>query len=54
MTFIVPGKNPDKKSIEEMLTVLTGGRVTIQEIHPYYGFNGPAQDLTHNLPDTDK
>ncbi|RZF41603.1 hypothetical protein LSTR_LSTR000317 [Laodelphax striatellus] len=58
ITFIVPGLNPDKKALEEMLSALTAGRVSIQSIRPYYvGLpvqGGSTQDLAVGYPDTDK
>lgn len=42
ITFIVPGRNPNPKAIEDELRALTGAQVTVQEIHPYLenGYNG--------------
>ncbi|XP_039276139.1 cadherin-86C [Nilaparvata lugens] len=57
ITFIVPGLNPDKKALEEMLSALTAGRVSIQSIRPYYvglPVQGGTQDLAVGYPDTDK
>lgn len=42
MSFIVPGVNPDKQKLEEVLSTLSGGKVTITEIKPY---KGSATDL---------
>ncbi|RVE52966.1 hypothetical protein evm_002443 [Chilo suppressalis] len=44
MSFIVPGANPDRQKLEEVLSTLSGGKVTIIEIKPYKGDNG-ATDL---------
>lgn len=44
MSFIVPGANPDRQKLEEVLSTLSGGKVTIIEIKPYRGNNG-ASDL---------
>ncbi|GLV43635.1 Cadherin 86C [Carabus blaptoides fortunei] len=46
MTFIVPGKNPDKQKTEETLAAVTGGRVIIQEVRPYSGDEVGATDVT--------
>lgn len=57
MTFIVPGINPDRKALQEMLSVLTAGRVVIQSIRPYYTgvpIQGNTRDLAAGYPDTDK
>lgn len=57
MTFIVPGINPDKRALQEMLSVLTAGRVSIQSIRPYYAgvpIQGGTRDLAVGYPDTDK
>lgn len=35
MSFIVPGGNPDRKKLEEVLSTLSGGKVTIIDIKPY-------------------
>lgn len=43
MSFIVPGANPDKKKLEEVLSTLSGGKVTIVEIKPYTGTDLNAQ-----------
>lgn len=41
MSFIVPGSNPDRQKLEEVLSTLSGGQVHIIEIKPYKGsFNG--------------
>ncbi|XP_026732389.1 cadherin-86C [Trichoplusia ni] len=42
MSFIVPGANPDKKKLEEVLSTLSGGKVTIIDIKRY---EGGATDL---------
>lgn len=34
MSFIVPGANPDRRKLEEVLSTLSGGKVTIIEIKP--------------------
>lgn len=44
MSFIVPGANPDRQKLEEVLSTLSGGKVNIIEIKPYTG-NG-ASDLS--------
>ncbi|XP_037974963.2 cadherin-86C [Plutella xylostella] len=46
MSFIVPGANPDRKKLEEVLSTLSGGKVTIVEIKPYKGNDGSATDLS--------
>lgn len=45
MSFIVPGANPDKKKLEEVLSTLSGGKVTIIDIKPYRGRDNGATDL---------
>ncbi|XP_047018990.1 cadherin-86C isoform X1 [Helicoverpa zea] len=45
MSFIVPGANPDKKKLEEVLSTLSGGKVTIIDIKPYRGSDNTATDL---------
>lgn len=42
MSFIVPGANPDKQKLEEVLSTLSGGKVTILEIKPYKGSDNGA------------
>lgn len=37
MDFIVSSSNKDRKAIEDLLSQLTGGRVSIQDIRPYTG-----------------
>ncbi|XP_075974106.1 cadherin-86C-like [Anticarsia gemmatalis] len=44
MSFIVPGVNPDKRKLEEVLSTLSGGKVTIIEIKPYKGSDNGATD----------
>lgn len=46
MSFIVPGAHPDRKKLEEVLSTLSGGKVTIVEIKPYKGNDGSATDLS--------
>ncbi|XP_063705343.1 cadherin-86C [Culicoides brevitarsis] len=46
VTFVVPGKNPDKQRTEDTLVTITGGRVVIQDMRPYTGQNiPPSQNL---------
>ncbi|KAM3963678.1 cadherin 86C [Aphomia sociella] len=47
MSFIVPGVNPDRKKLEEVLSTLSGGKVTIIEIRPYKGQNNGRTDLNN-------
>lgn len=35
VTFVLPGKNIDRKKTEEILSTITGGRVIIHDIQPY-------------------
>lgn len=35
MSFIVPGTNPDRRKLEEILSTLSGGKVSIIDIKPY-------------------
>ncbi|XP_050562025.1 cadherin-86C isoform X2 [Spodoptera frugiperda] len=46
MSFIVPGANPDKKKLEEVLSTLSGGKVSIIDIKPYKGGYNGATDLS--------
>lgn len=46
MSFIVPGVNPDRKKLEEVLSTLSGGKVTIVEIKPYKNNDASSTDLT--------
>lgn len=39
MSFIVPGANPDRKKLEEVLSTLSGGKVTIIDVKPYRGID---------------
>ncbi|XP_041988117.1 cadherin-86C isoform X2 [Aricia agestis] len=45
MSFIVPGANPDRKKLEEVLSTLSGGRVTIVDIKPYKGKENNGKDI---------
>lgn len=40
MSFIVPGANPDRRKLEEVLSTLSGGKVTIVDIKPFKGNGG--------------
>lgn len=40
--FIVPDKYPDKLATEKTLSALTGGRVEVEEVRPYTGFEPGA------------
>ncbi|XP_063530752.1 cadherin-86C isoform X1 [Cydia strobilella] len=44
MSFIVPGANPDRQKLEELLSTLSGGKVTIIEIKPYKGYDNGVTD----------
>ncbi|CAK1540663.1 unnamed protein product [Leptosia nina] len=44
MSFIVPGANPDRKKLEELLSTLSGGKVNIIDIKPYKGNDYNAYD----------
>ncbi|XP_047513751.1 cadherin-86C isoform X2 [Pieris napi] len=44
MSFIIPGSNPDRKKLEELLTTLSGGKVNIIEIKPYKGNDYSTSD----------
>lgn len=35
VTFVLPGRNIDRKKTEEILSTITGGRVIIHDIQPY-------------------
>lgn len=45
MSFIVPGANPDRKKLEEVLSTLSGGKVTIVDIKPYKGSDNVNKDI---------
>lgn len=45
MSFIVPGANPDRSKLQEVLSTLSGGKVNIIEIKPYKGFENGATNL---------
>ncbi|KAJ2950154.1 hypothetical protein O0L34_g11506 [Tuta absoluta] len=47
MSFIVPGANPDRRKLEEVLSTLSGGKVTIVEIKPYKGNDDGATDANN-------
>lgn len=49
--FIVPGLNPNRKRVEETLSDVTGGRVTVQDIRPYTGDEPSATDIGGNSKD---
>ncbi|XP_066139053.1 cadherin-86C [Euwallacea fornicatus] len=49
MIFIVPGKYPDKSTIERTLSAVTGGSVVVDEIRPYTGFEPEAAYVTRDL-----
>ncbi|CAF4835343.1 unnamed protein product [Pieris macdunnoughi] len=44
MSFIIPGSNPDRKKLEELLSTLSGGKVNIIEIKPYKGNDYSTSD----------
>lgn len=46
MLFVVPGINPDRQKTEEILSTITGGKVTILEIRPYKGTEVGVTDVT--------
>ncbi|XP_044262024.1 cadherin-86C [Tribolium madens] len=46
MVFIVPGKNPDLADLQKKLSVLTGAKITINEIRPYLGSEPGAKDVS--------
>lgn len=46
MLFLVPGTNPDRQKTEEILSTITGGKVTISEIRPYKGNEVGVTDVT--------
>ncbi|KAK9506580.1 hypothetical protein O3M35_008483 [Rhynocoris fuscipes] len=57
MRFLVPGRNPDRRSVEQLLTDLTGARVVIHSIEPYVpgqNYYARATDLTRGSSDTEK
>lgn len=46
MLFVVPGLNPDRQKTEDILSTITGGKVTILEIRPYKGTEVGVTDVT--------
>ncbi|XP_058063242.1 cadherin-86C [Anopheles bellator] len=51
VTFIVPGRDPDRRRILDTLQDITGGRVIIQEVRPYTpsdAADGIATDMFHS------
>lgn len=46
MSFIVPGANPDRKKLEDILSTLSGGKVNIIDIKPYKVSDNGATDLS--------
>ncbi|XP_035778498.1 cadherin-86C-like isoform X3 [Anopheles albimanus] len=44
VTFLVPGRDPDRRRVQETLQDITGGRVIIQEVRP-----ATASDATDHL-----
>lgn len=46
MSFIVPGANPDRRKLQEVLSTLSGGKVNIIEIKPYKGYENGATNLS--------
>ncbi|XP_063907032.1 cadherin-86C [Zophobas morio] len=45
MVFIVPGKHPDLDALRKQLSVLTGARITIEEVRPYVGDEPGAKEV---------
>uniref|UniRef100_A0A224X735 Putative cadherin egf lag seven-pass g-type receptor n=1 Tax=Panstrongylus lignarius TaxID=156445 RepID=A0A224X735_9HEMI len=58
MRFLVPGRNPDRRTVEQLLADLTGARVVIHSIEPYIpGHNyyaARATDLTKGSTNSEK
>lgn len=54
MSFIVPGSNPDRKKLEEVLSTLSGGKVNIIEIKPYTGNENSAANLNGGASSQEK
>lgn len=48
MLFIVPEKYPNKHNTEKTLSELTGGRVVVEEIRPYTGYEPGATYVTRD------
>ncbi|XP_014250351.1 cadherin-86C [Cimex lectularius] len=48
MRFLVPGRNPDRRAVQQLLSDLTGARVVIHSIEPYNQpyYPGQTTDLT--------
>lgn len=56
VSFVIPGKNLDRKKTEEILSTITGGRVIIHDIVPYNeneqhggGLNGGGIDVGSDI-----
>lgn len=54
MSFIVPGTNPDRRKLEEVLSTLSGGKVTIVDVKPYKGNDGSSTDLSGSQSSQEK
>ncbi|XP_076253687.1 cadherin 86C isoform X3 [Rhynchophorus ferrugineus] len=48
MLFIMPGRYPEKTDAERTLSAVTGGRVVVDEIKPYTGFEPGATYVTRD------
>ncbi|XP_013136857.1 PREDICTED: cadherin-86C [Papilio polytes] len=53
-SFIVPGLNPDRQKLEEVLSTLSGGKVTIIDIKPYKGNDNGATDINTQASSQEK
>lgn len=51
IVFIVPGKNPDLVELQRKLSMLTGGKITINEVRPYLGYEPGAEDVSEYSPE---
>lgn len=48
VSFVLPGRNIDRKKTEEILSTITGGRVIIHDIQPYNDNNQSNDDDDSN------
>lgn len=54
MSFIVPGANPDRKKLEDILSTLSGGKVTIIDVKPFKGSGNGATELSGQASSQEK
>ncbi|CAG4973816.1 unnamed protein product [Parnassius apollo] len=54
MSFIIPGANPDRQKLEEVLSTLSGGKVNIIEIKKYKGNDNSPTDINGQVSSQEK